>query len=59
MQQLSTTQQIVHDNPESTRQYIVQDSPLSATAAGFVCWLVAQRPSNRLVYLRDGSAPTI
>ena len=21
---------------------------------GFVCWLVAQRPSNKLVYLRDG-----
>ena len=25
----------------------------------FVCWLVAYRPSNRLVYLRDGSAQTI
>ena len=25
----------------------------------FVCWLVALRPSNRLVYLRDGSAQTI
>ena len=25
----------------------------------FVCWLVAKRPSNRLVYLRDGSAQTI
>ena len=24
-----------------------------------VCWLVAQRPSNMLVYLRDGSAQTI
>ena len=24
-----------------------------------VCWLVAYRPSNRLVYLRDGSAQTI
>ena len=23
-----------------------------------VCWLVAQRPSNMLVYLRDGSAQT-
>ena len=23
------------------------------------CWLVAQRPSNMLVYLRDGSAQTI
>ena len=25
----------------------------------FVCWLVAQRPSNIQVYLRDGSAQTI
>ena len=24
-----------------------------------VCWLVAQRPSNMLVYLKDGSAQTI
>ena len=24
-----------------------------------VCWLVAKRPSNMLVYLRDGSAQTI
>ena len=24
-----------------------------------VCWLVVQRPSNMLVYLRDGSAQTI
>ena len=27
-------QQITYDNPESTRQYSVQDSPLSAFAAG-------------------------
>ena len=26
---------------------------------GCCCWLVALRPSNRLVYLRDGSAQTI
>ena len=25
----------------------------------FVCWLVAQRPSNMRVYLREGSAQTI
>ena len=25
----------------------------------FVCWLVAYRPSNMRVYLRDGSAQTI
>ena len=25
----------------------------------FVCWLVAKRPSNMRVYLRDGSAQTI
>ena len=25
----------------------------------YVCWLVAKRPSNMLVYLRDGSAQTI
>ena len=25
----------------------------------FVCWLVASRPSNRLVYLWDGSAQTL
>ena len=34
MPQFSTRQQIVYDNSESTRQYIAQDSPLSATAAG-------------------------
>ena len=25
----------------------------------FVCWLVAYRPSNMRVYLRDGSAQTV
>ena len=32
---------------------------LAATSLRFVCWLVAYRPSNMLVYLRDGSAQTI
>ena len=27
--------------------------------SSFVAWLVAQRPSSMLVYLRDGSAQTI
>ena len=32
---------------------------LGRTETEFVCWLVALRPSNRLVYLRDGSARTV
>ena len=31
----------------------------NATDNDNVCWLVAQRPSNMLVYLRDGSAQTV
>ena len=31
----------------------------AAVAVVFVCWLVAKRPSNMLVYLRDGFAQTI
>ena len=32
---------------------------MTAAHKRFVCWLLASHPSNRLVYLRDGSAQTI
>ena len=32
---------------------------LSLSLESAVCWLAALRPSNMLVYLRDGSAQTI
>ena len=38
---------------------VVREEDGRAGQSLFVCWLVALRPSNRLVYLRDGSAQTI
>ena len=32
---------------------------IGVVGGGIVCWLVAYHPSNRLVYLGDGSALTI
>ena len=40
-------------NPRDTNENIEAE-----VGKNFVCWLVAYRPSNMRVYLRDGSAQT-
>ena len=40
-------------------QWSLVDLFVASLSIGECCWLVAQRPSNKLVYLRDGSVQTL